>query len=54
MKERVEADESLAQAYGEMADESKGVDEEIDQALKDTQQSDKLAALKAKMGIQKQ
>ena len=54
MKERVEADESLAQAYGEMADQSTSVDEDIDTALKGSEQSDKLAALKAKMGIQKQ
>jgi phage shock protein A len=54
MKERVEADESLAQAYGEMADQSTSVDEDIDKALKGSEQSDKLAALKAKMGIQKQ
>jgi phage shock protein A len=54
MKERVEEDESLAQAYGELADSSKTVDEEIDTVLKDTGAgSDKLAELKAKMGIEK-
>lgn len=54
MKERVEEDESLAQAYGELADSSQSLDEEIDTALKDKGAgSDKLAELKAKMGIQK-
>lgn len=52
MKERVEEDESLAQAYGELADSSKSVDEEIDAALQDKSPgSDRLAELKAKMGI---
>ncbi|MCE2431457.1 MAG: PspA/IM30 family protein [Candidatus Latescibacteria bacterium] len=45
MKERVEEDESLSQAYGEMADESKSVDEEIDGT------DQRLAELKAKMGM---
>ncbi len=54
MKERVEEDESLAQAYGELADSSQTLDEEIDTVLKDKDAgSDKLAELKAKMGIQK-
>ncbi len=54
MKERVEEDESLAQAYGELADSSQSLDEEIDAAIKDKGAgSDKLAELKAKMGIQK-
>ena len=55
MKERVEEDESLAEAYGEMADSSKTVDQEIDAALKEKAGpgADKLAELKAKMGIQK-
>ncbi len=54
MKERVEEDESLAQAYGELADSSQTLDEEIDTVLKDKGTgSDKLAELKAKMGIQK-
>ena len=56
MKERVEEDESLSQAYGEMADQSKSVDEEINAALGSTAAStdQRLAALKAKMGIDKQ
>ncbi len=53
MKERVEEDESLSQAYGEIAGESKSVDDEIDAALStssgDTDQ--RLAELKAKMGM---
>ena len=53
MKERVEEDESLSQAYGEVADASKSVDEEIDAALQEKNPgSDKLAELKSKMGIQ--
>ena len=53
MKERVEEDESLAQAYGELADSSQSLDDEIDAAIKDKGAgSDKLAELKAKMGIQ--
>ena len=53
MKERVEEDESLSQAYGEVADASKSVDEEIDSALEEKNPgSDKLAELKSKMGIQ--
>jgi phage shock protein A len=53
MKERVEEDESLSQAYGELADSAKTVDEEIDEALKKSSVSsdERLAALKAKMGI---
>lgn len=53
MKERVEEDESLSQAYGEVADASKSVDEEIDAALQEKSPgADKLAELKNKMGIQ--
>ena len=36
MKEKVEEQEALADAYGEMADESKTIDEEIDKALNDS------------------
>ena len=53
MKERVEEDESLSEAYGEVADASKSVDEEIDSALQEKSPgADKLAELKSKMGIQ--
>jgi len=53
MKERVEEDESLSQAYGEMAGAAKSVDEEIDTALAGTTKGtdERLAALKAKMGM---
>ena len=52
MKEKVTQQEALAESYGEIANEAKSVDEEIDKALSDTDQakaSDALAALKAKM-----
>lgn len=53
MKEKVEEAESLSDAYADIADENKSLDEEIDSALGTTQTgSDALAALKAKMGIQ--
>lgn len=53
MKERVEEDESLSQAYGEMAGEAKSLDEEIDSALSTSSSGSdqRLAALKAKMGM---
>ncbi|MBI2503527.1 MAG: PspA/IM30 family protein [Candidatus Latescibacteria bacterium] len=54
MKEKVNEQESLAQAYGEMADTTHTVDEEIDKALKggtSPQVEDSLAQLKAKMGM---
>lgn len=52
MKEKVQEKEALAESYGEIANESRSVDEEIDKALADTDKndaSDALAALKAKM-----
>jgi phage shock protein A len=53
MKERVEEDESLSQAYGEMAGAAKSVDEEINTALAGSSKGsdERLAALKAKMGM---
>ena len=52
MKERVEEDESLAEAYGDMADSSKSLDDEIDAVIVDKGAgSDQLADLKAKMGM---
>ncbi|ODS32562.1 MAG: hypothetical protein SCARUB_02313 [Candidatus Scalindua rubra] len=54
MKSKVEEDESLAQSYGELTSTEKSVDDEINAALSGGQLSpanDKLAALKAKMGI---
>ena len=55
MKAKVDEDESLAQAYGEMADTATSVDDQINKALGDGQAlpkaADNLAAMKAKMGI---
>lgn len=55
MKEKAAEQEALAQAYGEMADSSNSVDDEIDKALSgagSAKAEDSLAALKAKMGLQ--
>ena len=55
MKNRVEEDETLAAAYGELSDGATSVDDEITAALgppADAAASDSLAALKAKMGIE--
>lgn len=54
MKEKVEEDEALAQAYGEVANIDTSVDSEIDRALAGAGTSsaqDQLAELKAKMGL---
>jgi phage shock protein A len=54
MKGKVEEDEALALAYGEMADLDKSVDDEIDEALKSgntVTASVHLLELKKKMGI---
>lgn len=53
MKEKVEKEEALAEAYGDIADENRSLDQEIDSALAEsgTAGSDSLAALKAKMGL---
>ncbi len=54
MKNKVEEDEALAQAYGEVADIDNSVESEIDRALAGSETSsaqDRLAELKAKMGI---
>jgi len=59
MKEKVETEENLALAYGDMNKITTSVEDEIDQALlsdgseqSQSSQSDELAALKSKMGIQ--
>lgn len=56
MKEKVAQDEALAQSYGEIANESKSIDDEIDSALdgdaSQVKAADSLAALKAKMGME--
>jgi len=55
MRNKVEEDESLAQAYGEIADSGQSIDDEITKALGEGSStpgvSDSLAALKAKMKI---
>ena len=54
MKEKVDEQESLAEAYGDMADSSRSVGDEIDKALatgSSSKGNDSLAELKGKMGI---
>jgi len=54
MKQKVEEDEALAEAYGEVANVDTSIDSEIDRALagaQTTSAQDKLAELKAKMGL---
>jgi phage shock protein A len=55
MKEKVEEQEALGQAYGEMGDASSSIDEEINKALAGgsrTKADDSLVQLKAKMGME--
>ena len=55
MKDKVAQEEALAESYGEIANESRSVDEEIDKALETTSAStktaDELSALKARLGM---
>ena len=54
MKEKVETEEALAESYGDIANEARSLDEEIDQALEvdsGVEASSALTALKEKMGI---
>ncbi len=55
MKEKVEEQEALSDAYGEMADETKTIDEEIDKALEDSSLTGAAALddLKREMGLLK-
>ncbi len=56
MKEKVNQEEALSEAYGDIANESKSLDDEIDSALGGAQKaeaSESLAKLKEKLGIQK-
>jgi len=56
MKEKVEQEEALAESYGDIANESRSIDEEIEKALDGAnsgQASDDLAALKARLGMKK-
>ena len=53
MKDKVEQDEALAEAYGDIANENRSIDDEIDSVLSDepsTKAADSLAELKAKLG----
>lgn len=57
MKEKVAQQEAVAESYGEIANESKSVDDEIDKALEGAagaKASDQLAELKKKMGLSKE
>jgi len=55
MKEKVDANEALSEAYADIANKGRSVDEEIDEVLEASasQSSDALAALKAKMKADK-
>ena len=56
MKDKVAQQEALAEAYGDVAGESKSLDDEINSALSDggdVKKADDLAALKAKLGMDK-
>lgn len=56
MKDKVAQDEALAESYGQIANESKSIDDEIDKALEggvnEAKASDSLAALKNKLGME--
>ncbi|WP_139957115.1 PspA/IM30 family protein [Flavicella sediminum] len=53
MKEKVTQEEALAEAYGDIANDSKSIDEELDKALdgKSTNADNDLEALKKQMGL---
>jgi phage shock protein A len=55
MKEKVAQDEALAEAYGDIANSNKSVDDEIDAAAdtKEAKVQDDLAKLKEQLGIKK-
>lgn len=53
MKDKVNQEEALAEAYGDIANSSKSIDDEIDKVI-DTEEAsaeDSLAALKSKLGM---
>ena len=55
MKSKVEEDESLASAYGDIASQDRSIDDEINAAIEGTKRlesSERLADLKKKMGIE--
>jgi phage shock protein A len=54
MKEKVAVQEALAESYGEIAQESKSIDDEIDKAIGKAgvgKAAEDLQALKAKLGL---
>lgn len=53
MKEKVAQEEALAEAYGDIANASKSIDEELDKAADTTEAKaeDELASLKSKLGL---
>jgi phage shock protein A len=54
MKDKVAQEEALAESYGEMANESKSLDDDIDAAIGDSNETKaaiNLEALKTKMGL---
>jgi phage shock protein A len=51
MREKVETQEARAEAYGEMANASKSVDDEINKALNNSKGSAALDDLMAQMGM---
>jgi phage shock protein A len=54
MKEKIATEEALAESYGQIAQESRSIDQEIDKALGTTgsgQASEDLKALKTKLGL---
>jgi phage shock protein A len=55
MKEKVDANEALSEAYADIANKGRSIDEEIDEVLEasSANSSDALAALKAKMKTDK-
>jgi len=56
MREKVDQEEALAESYGDIANESRSVDDEIEKALegeKETKASDDLSALKKRLGMDK-
>ena len=56
MKDKVEQEEALAEAYGSIANESRTLDDEIDKVIGSgttAKTSDSLTALKAKMAASK-
>ena len=57
MKDKVAEEEALAEAYGDVADENRSLDDEIERALEgesSSKASTDLAALKAKLGMDKE